>query len=123
MIMSSDAADDSTTLPAAATTINTNYSELKELPWKNYDLKLLEVLFKAVQTEGAHLVANKKTEQSKLAWLAVNDLFFDQPQLINLKHLKVVNAKHEYLNYRKLKEKFTTTLADIKKFIEGGNTR
>jgi hypothetical protein len=62
---------------------NVNVDDFKELPWKQTNLKLIEVLFKSVQTK-------LKTEESKRLWLEVNEIFFDQPELNNFKCLKIV---------------------------------
>ena len=44
---------------------NANVDDVKELPWKQTNLKLLEVLFKSVQATGVHLLWDKKAAAQK----------------------------------------------------------
>ena len=87
-------------------------STYTRLPWND---ELETVLLYCVLAKGAHICSGKKISQT---WDLVNDMFFDQPQLLEFKEL---HHKQGVLGHRKLREKFNTLIATIEKDMESGN--
>jgi hypothetical protein len=81
-----------------------------QIPWNE---ELETVLLACVISKGTHVCSKKKVTQS---WNEVNDMFFAQPELTDLKDTYYVSG-----NIRKLREKYKTIVANIEKDIADGN--
>jgi len=79
------------------------------IPWND---EMVVVLLNLVVTEGVHIA--KKSEITK-KWNAVNDLFFEQNELLLYK------SAYKKDDHRKLRDKYKSELKKIKADIDTGN--
>ena len=79
------------------------------IPWND---EMVVVLLNLVVTEGVHIA--KKSEIAK-KWNAVNDLFFEQNELLLYK------SAYKKDDHRKLRDKYKSELKKIKADIDTGN--
>lgn len=90
--------------------------EFKNLPWTD---SMVISLLKIVQITGAHVASGKK---STAAWCEVNRTFFAQEENLPFKKEKHYKCDTQGKDdFRKLRDKFNSTMADVTDDINTGN--
>ena len=86
------------------------FSIMPHIPWND---DLVNLLMHCVIVKGGHICGGKRVSQT---WTAVNEMFFEQGELIALKP-----THYKYGDFRKIRDKYKSTLAEVQKDIESGN--
>jgi hypothetical protein len=79
---------------------------------------MVESLLKLVQILGAHVASGKK---STAAWNEVNKRFFELEELAQFKEKHYKNDTQNKEDFRKLRDKFNSTMEEVTRDISTGN--